>query len=596
MKRRSVRWIAAALSLLLLCQGTALAAEEGGEQWRRTEGDGSYVTVRLAAEGERSYTGRTAVRYADTKEPVALSSYCIDDAYTSYAISGGSREYLFATVPASEADRTLEIFEGDAPVWTDLQYPTAPHGTDFLYVRGIIQGDEAGRLNKDKVLTRAEAFAVAVRLLRLEPAGDPGYTDVSPENWYYDTASAARAAGIAAADTRFRPNDPVTRAELTVLLARAMETVGWLALPETVDRMELPLEDGESIPAWALGAYLVLAEENIGIYTRQETEEVSAEGYPVTEVFAEPGKEATRGEMISMVYDLVRWLPVYPTDTAIAWGFDEAMPEIDGSTSTYPYTSGLYSALFTNYSSHPQFPESHSKSYESYERLINGEVDVLFAAAKASQEQEAQAKEQGVTLEYIPIARDAMVFFTNEENPVESLTTAQIQDIYVRNAYDNWAEVGGPDAALLPYCRNTDSGSHALMERYFLEDGALSLSDGILQGNVSLAMSTALTDVAAALSLDPPAYAIGYSVYGYYKSYENMMGDVTGNRLHLLAVDGVAPTDETVADGSYPLADYNYLVLRSDEPEDSPARRLADFMLSPEGQILVERQGFLPVK
>ena len=592
MKWRGLRWTAILLSLLLLCQGTALAAKEQDEQWRRTEGDGSYVTVRLKAGEDLTYSesGRLAVRYADTKEPVPLGSDVVSDVLEQ------QDGFLFATVPASEADRPLEVFSGEEPVWTDLKYPTAPLGTDFLYIRGIIQGDEAGRLNKDKVLTRAEAFAIAVRLLSLEPSGDPGYEDVSPENWYYDTASAARAAGIASADTRFRPNDPVTRAELTVLLARAMEAVGWLELPEAGDRTELPLKDAESIPAWALGAYLVLAEENIGIYTRQYTEKISAEGYPITEIFAEPGKEATRGEMISMVYDMLRWLPVYPTDTAIAWGFDEAMPEIDGSTSTYPYTSGLYSALFSNYSNHPQFPESHSKSYESYERLISGEVDVLFAATKASQEQEDQAKKQGITLEYIPIAKDAMVFFTNEENPVQGLTTAQIQDIYVRSAYRNWKEVGGPDAALLPYCRNTDSGSHALMERYFLEGGDLSLSDSILQGNVSLAMSTALTDVAAALSLDPPAYAIGYSVYGYYEGMESMMGDVTSNRLHLLAVDGVMPTDETVSDGSYPLADYNYIVLRSDEPQNSPARQLAKFMLSREGQLLVERQGFLPVR
>ena len=153
--------------------------------------------------------------------------------------------------------------------------------------------------------------------------------------------------------------------------------------------------------------------------------------------------------------------------------------------------------------------------------------------------------------------------------------------------------MGGPDAALLPYCRNTDSGSHALMERYFLEDGALSLSDEILQGNVSLAMSSALTDVAQALSLDPPAYAIGYSVYAYYEAYQNMMGDVTDNTLHLLAVDGVLPTDETIADGSYPLSGYNYVVFRSDEPEDSPARRLADFMVSDAGQQVVSSAGFL---
>ena len=291
----------------------------------------------------------------------------------------------------------------------------------------------------------------------------------------------------------------------------------------------------------------------------------------------------------------MRWVPCYPTEAAIQFGLDREMPVIDGSTSTYPYTQGVYSVLFTNGTAHPQFPKSHSKSFASYERLIRGEADVLFAATKASAELESLAAEQGVELQYIPIAYDAMVFFTNLENPVNGLTRQQIQDIYVRNAYSSWDQVGGPEAKLLPYCRNTDSGSHALMERYFLEDGKLSLAPEILQGNVSVAMSSALTDVASALSLDPPAYAIGYSVYAYYGGYEEMMTDVTPNKLKLLAVDGVLPTAETIADGTYPLADYNYLVLRGDEPKDSPARRLAEFMVSDAGQQAVADSGFLPL-
>ena len=155
--------------------------------------------------------------------------------------------------------------------------------------------------------------------------------------------------------------------------------------------------------------------------------------------------------------------------------------------------------------------------------------------------------------------------------------------------------MGGPDAKLLAYCRNTDSGSHALMERYFLEGGKLSLSPEILQVRVSKAMSSALSDVGEALSLDPPAYAIGYSVYAYYENYRELMVDVTPNQVKLLAIDGVLPTDETIADGSYPLADYNYVVIRSDAPEDSPARRLADFMLTAAGQEVVSSAGFLPL-
>ncbi len=205
-------------SLALLLQLPALAADGGGAgPWTRTEGDGSYVTIRVAAEDDLGWADSRylAVRYADTGEPVALSSEYLDG-------------YLFATVPAADADRPLEVFAGEPFDWTDLPSFSEPWGSNELQIRGILRGDEAGRLNRDGALTRAQAFAIMVRLLSLEPAGDPGYGDVSPSDWYYGTVSAARAAGIAAADADFRPNDKVTRAEFVVMVARAMETIGWL--------------------------------------------------------------------------------------------------------------------------------------------------------------------------------------------------------------------------------------------------------------------------------------------------------------------------------------------------------------------------------
>ncbi len=590
-------------SLALLLQLPALAADSGGtEPWTRTEGDGSYVTIRLAAGKDLKWSDSEylAVRYADTGEPVPLSSNYYDG-------------YLFATVPAEDADRPLEVFAGEPFDWTDLLSFSEPWGSNELQIRGILRGDEAGRLNRDGALTRAQAFAIMVRLLSLEPAGDPGYGDVSPLDWYYDTVSAARAAGIAAADADFRPNDKVTRAEFVVMVARAMETIGWLD-PSEGDGMAEKLaqgsgegvvpyaleevEDADAIPDWALDAYYSLDDAaNTMLYyvVSEQVEGMDEHNEPVGTLWLRPDQAITRGEAIQLVHGALDSLALYPSEAAIQLGFDRVMPVIDGSTSTEPYTYCLYYALFANYHRHPQYPESHSKSHESYERLIRGEVDVLFAATRASRELEAPAEEQGVELTYVPIAYDAMVFFTNAENSIRGLTRQQIQDIYVRNAYSNWNEVGGPDAALLPYCRNSDSGSHALMERYFLEDGALSLSPEILQGNVSQAMSSALTDVAQALSMNPPAYAIGYSTYDYYQSDQNLM-ILTDNRLHLLAVDGVLPTDETIADGSYPLSGYNYAVFRSDEPEDSPARRLAEFMRSGQGAEIVEHAGCLPVR
>ena len=161
--------------------------------------------------------------------------------------------------------------------------------------------------------------------------------------------------------------------------------------------------------------------------------------------------------------------------------------------------------------------------------------------------------------------------------------------------YTNWNQIGGPDAELLPYRRNTDSGSHALMEQYFLEGGKLSLSPDVHNVLTSYAMSSALTDVAGAMTTDPLAYAMGYSVYYYYVNSYWLLGDAGGGELKLLAVDGVLPSDETIADGSYPLAGYNYLVLRAGEPEDAPARRLAEFMVSEAGQTCVGSAGFGPL-
>ena len=63
------------------------------------------------------------------------------------------------------------------------------------------------------------------------------------------------------------------------------------------------------------------------------------------------------------------------------------------------------------------------------------------------------------------------VRFYGEEtkcDPDFSAKLAKLGDIYVNDAYDNWNEISGPDALLYPYCRNNDSGSHAQMEKHFL--------------------------------------------------------------------------------------------------------------------------------
>ncbi len=581
----------ALLTLLALLLALPVGAAEAEETpWTRTEGDGSYVTIRVPCpEGndmlwsEYRYLG---VRYADTKEPVPLTG----------EFHQGS---LFATVPANQACRPLEAFLGEPTQFNDchtswtqdgrlISVYDPPLGVPALNIRGVILGDGSGNLNPDEVITRAEAFTMICRLLSLEPEGDPGFQDVDTGDWFYDTASAAKAAGITNQEDYFYPDHLVTRGEFTVMLHRAMKAIGWMEdVGGAAD--DLSFADADSIPGWALGSYLAFDPHNVNIRTTRDSD-IMGEFGPEQDFYAEHSKGATREEVINLVYDALRWVPYYPTQAAIDWGFDKEMPVIDGSTSTLPYTHAVYGALYTNGDNHPSYPETHSKSYYSYERLISGEADLLFIAAKPTQDTIDKAAAAGVELEFIPIAYDAMVFFTNGANPIDGLTTQQIKDIYVKNAYDNWADLGGPDAALIPYCRNADSGSQALMEEFFLEGG--DIHPDIRKETTSLSMQSVLTDVEhVPQAMDDPAYGLGYSIYYYYQSASRILlsGD---DSLKLLSIDGIAPDDAAIADGTYPLSGYNYIALRADEPEDSPARRMVDFMLSDRGQTCVINAGF----
>ena len=300
-----------------------------------------------------------------------------------------------------------------------------------------------------------------------------------------------------------------------------------------------------------------------------------------------PQKDATRGDIAYILNNAQDDCQLYPSELAVSFGFDKEMPKIDGSTSTYPFTQAVYGMLFRNGQTHSQFPLKHSKSHASYQRLINGEIDMIFASVYPASDILKMAEDKGVELELIPIAYDAMIFFTNKDNPAEGLTKEQIRNIYVNDAYDNWSQVGGGDALMYPYCRNNDSGSHAQMEKHFLNGDEIHKE---VQKETSYTMSNILTDVMGAKTENPQGFALGYSIYYYYHNMFYFYP--VEEELKLLKIDGVMPTDETIADGTYPLSNNTYVVLRKDEPKDSPARKMAEFMLTEAGQVCVENAGY----
>ncbi len=531
------------------------------------DGPFSIVRIPFPDDIEDYMSWLTTARYVDTKEPIALSMY-----YNGY---------VYATVPFEHKDREIEAFVPDEISFTDydpVRYEF--HDMQMLSRVGVIRGNDKGEARPFDNVTRAEMVAMIMRMIGYEKmpfeTTVKTFDDVKEDQWFYSTVMAANFCGIVLGDseTTFSPNRNVTREEMVTMTARALQYAGLRTFGQNV----VNAKDWDTISDWAKEAY-----DNVRHFPSDYDD--TDEDNPVR--LANPQKAATRYDVAYTLRNTLDSCQLYPSDEAIAFGFNHAMPVIDGSTSTYPFTEAVYTKLFANGSSYKGFPGQHSKSHVSYQRLINGEVDMLFASVYPASDILKMAEDKGVELELIPIAYDAMIFFTNASNPATGLTKEQITNIYVNNAYENWAEVGGPEALLYAYCRNNDSGSHAQMERHFLNGNEIHPE---VQKETSFTMSNVLTDVMAAQTENPVGYGLGYSIYYYYHNMDLFYS--TSTELKLLAIDGVMPTDETIASGEYPLSNNTYIVLRKDTPKDAPARKMAEFMLTEAGQQCVETAGF----
>ena len=257
----------------------------------------------------------------------------------------------------------------------------------------------------------------------------------------------------------------------------------------------------------------------------------------------------------------------------------ENYPKVDGSTATLPLSEAVF-MLATGESDKVAKEEVvHTKTTNSYYRLYDKEVDLLIVY-EPSEAIVERMKEEPLTIK--PIGLDALVFMANQANPVKSLTMEQLISIY-SGEISNWMEVGGFNKELLAFQRPIGSGSQSLMQKLVMKDKEMVTGDNVFR------YSTMSDILEGMLSYNGEDNTLGYSVF-YYANNMYFEKD-----LKFMAVDGILPSTQTIYDGSYPLSNAFYAVIRKDEPEDSNARKLFDWLTEEEGQQLVLDLGYVPV-
>jgi phosphate transport system substrate-binding protein len=208
--------------------------------------------------------------------------------------------------------------------------------------------------------------------------------------------------------------------------------------------------------------------------------------------------------------------------------------------------------------------------------LINGTTDICNASRPMKQAEIEKLKARYNTLGVqIPCAKDGITIFLNDANKVEELSLKQLSDIY-QGKIRNWKELGGNDAEIRLYGRENSSGTYA----YF--------HDEVVKADYAASVQTLPGTAAVVNAVKKDINGIGYggAAYAVGVKHARVKKDAGSQ--------AILPSTENIAKGTYPITRFLYMYLKNRPTGE--IKKYIDWILSPEGQMIVTEVGYFPVK
>ena len=209
--------------------------------------------------------------------------------------------------------------------------------------------------------------------------------------------------------------------------------------------------------------------------------------------------------------------------------------------------------------------------------LVNGTTQICQSSRPMKDEEKASVKQQRkADVSVIPVAIDALAVYLNKQNRVDHMTMEQVRRIF-QGEITNWKDVGGPNANIVLYGRENNSGTYVFFKEHVLANGDFAEKYQPLGGTAAV-INAVVKDV----------NGIGYGGIGYATDLKaiSIAKDA--------ASEPVAPTMENALSNKYPLSRFLYWYTAS-----APAgtiKDLVDWVLGPQGQNTVKDVGFYPLK
>ena len=215
--------------------------------------------------------------------------------------------------------------------------------------------------------------------------------------------------------------------------------------------------------------------------------------------------------------------------------------------------------------------------------MLSNTCDIAELSRELKPEEIEMARKKGFEPKQITVALDGLAVVVHPANPLSQLTQDQLAAIF-SGSVSNWKEVGGSDLPIVILSREVNSGTHVYFKEHVLRRGRKDSQAEFAANALLLPSSQAIADEVA----QNPS-AIGYYGMGYISPREKALA---------VAKDAdspyIQPTIENVVSNAYPISRPLLMVTRG-EPQGLVARFI-DFVLSPEGQKIVVKIDFVPVK
>lgn len=257
----------------------------------------------------------------------------------------------------------------------------------------------------------------------------------------------------------------------------------------------------------------------------------------------------------------------------------ESLPVMDGALALYPVYSAIAESIYdkNSYTDEVMF----TNTLKAFDGIIDNERDLIISAM-ASKTQLEKAREKNVDLVFTPIGKEAFVFIVGLENPVENLTIQQIRNIYSGKT-QYWKTLGWNEGGkMICFQRPEGSGSQTGLQ-------------GIMKG-LPIVKPQPLP-----LDYDAPLDSLILSVSNKYHGIQNALGysyryfatTMYPSQVKLLNINGISPSKENIQSGVYPFT-VNFYAITNGEPTGN-TKLVIDWILSDQGQRLIEKSGYIPL-